>query len=99
MHIFCRALHNRSEFANLGTAGRHVFFQRYFKVLGTFSFSSIGLFVALTAGAGIPDQYAGQLVLVALCAYGAYLLFFDGGVTQKALENQAASFSFPLFFA
>jgi len=28
-------------------------------------------------------------VLVALCLYGAYLLFFDGGVTQKALENQA----------
>jgi hypothetical protein len=32
---------------------------------------------------------AGNLVLVALCVYGAYLLFFDGGVTQKALENQA----------
>ena len=28
-------------------------------------------------------------MLVALCAYGSYLLFFDGGVTQAALEQQA----------
>ena len=61
----------------------------YFKTLGGFSFGSLGLFVALTAGAGMEDVQAGNLVLVALCVYGAYLLFFDGGVTQKALENQA----------
>ena len=35
------------------------------------------------------DILAGNIVLVSLCAYGAYLLFFDGGVTQAALENQA----------
>jgi len=61
----------------------------YFKTLGGFSFGSLGLFVALTAGAGMEDVLAGNLVLVALCAYGSYLLFFDGGVTQAALENQA----------
>ena len=61
----------------------------YAKTLGGFSFGSLGLFVALTEGAGMEDVLAGNLVLVALCAYGAYLLFFDGGVTQQALENQA----------
>jgi len=61
----------------------------YFKTLGGFSFGSLGLFVALTAGAGMEDVLAGNLVLVALCAYGSYLLFFDGGVTQAALEQQA----------
>lgn len=61
----------------------------YFKTLGGFSFGSFGLFVALTAGAGLDDQAAGNLVLVALCIYGSYLLFFDGGVTQAALEAQA----------
>jgi len=61
----------------------------YFKTLGGFTFGSFGLFIALTAGAGMEDVLAGNLVLVALCIYGAYLLFFDGGVTQKALENQA----------
>ena len=61
----------------------------YFKTLGGFSAASIGLFVALTAGAGMEDVAAGNIVLVALCAYGVYLLFFDGGVTQAALENQA----------
>jgi len=54
----------------------------YFKTLGGFSFGSLGLFVALTAGAGMEDVQAGNLVLVALCVYGAYLLFFDGGVTE-----------------
>jgi len=61
----------------------------YIKTLGGFASASIGLFIALTAGAGLEDEAAGNLVLVALCAYGAYLLFFDGGVTQAALENQA----------
>lgn len=61
----------------------------YFKTLGTFSFGSLALFVALTAGAGLEDVLAGNLVLIALCAYGSYLLFFDGGVTQAALEQQA----------
>ena len=61
----------------------------YLKTLGGFSAGSLGAFVALTAGAGLDDVVAGNLVLVALCAYGAYLLFFDGGVTQKAMENQA----------
>mgnify|MGYP002630731003 CR=1 FL=1 len=63
----------------------------YFKTLGGFSFGSLGLFFALTNGAGLEDVAAGNLVLVALCAYGAYLLFFDGGVTQAALENQAVA--------
>ena len=61
----------------------------YLKTLGGFTAGSFGLFTALTAGAGLEDVAAGNLVLVALCAYGAYLLFFDGGVTQAALENQA----------
>ena len=61
----------------------------YFKTLGGFSFGSLGLFVAFTAGAGLDDVVAGNLVLVLLCVYGAYLLFFDGGVTQAALESQA----------
>jgi len=61
----------------------------YLKTLGGFSFGSLGLFFALTAGAGLEDVVAGNLVLVALCAYGTYLLFFDGGVTQAALEQQA----------
>jgi hypothetical protein len=46
-------------------------------------FGSLGLFVALIAGAGMVDMQTGHLVLVALCVYGAYLLFFDGGVTQE----------------
>ena len=61
----------------------------YFKTLGGFSFGSLGLFAALTTGAGLDDVIAGNIVLVALCAYGSYLLFFDGGVTQAALEQQA----------
>ncbi len=61
----------------------------YAKTLGGFSFGSLGLFLVLTQGVGMEDIYAGNIVLVALCAYGAYLLFFDGGVTQKALENSA----------
>ena len=32
---------------------------------------------------------AGNLVLVALAAVGAYLFYFDGGVTQAALASQA----------
>eukprot|EP00966_Prymnesium_polylepis_P048990 1133754-Prymnesium_polylepis.1 len=42
----------------------------YFKTLGGFSFGSLGLFVALTTGAGMEDVLAGNIVLVALCAYG-----------------------------
>ncbi|KAL3911374.1 MAG: hypothetical protein SGPRY_008719, partial [Prymnesium sp.] len=61
----------------------------YFKTLGSFSLGSFGLFVGLTSGAGLDDVAAGNLVLVALCAYGVYLLFFDGGITQAALEQQA----------
>ena len=61
----------------------------YLKTLGTFTGAALGMFFALTIGAGMEDIYAGNIVLVALCAYGAYLLFFDGGVTQQALENQA----------
>ena len=38
---------------------------------------------------GLDEVLAGNLVLLALVAYGAYLLFFDGGVTQNALEKQA----------
>jgi len=61
----------------------------YFKTLGTIGGGAFALFVTLTAAAGLDDVAAGNLVLVALCIYGAYLLFFDGGVTQAALENQA----------
>lgn len=61
----------------------------YLTTLGGFTAGSVGLFVALTAGAGLEDIYAGNIVLVTLCAVGAYLLFFDGGATQKGLENQA----------
>ena len=61
----------------------------YFKTLGSIGGGAFGLFLALTSGAGLEDVLAGNLVLVALCFYGAYLLFFDGGVTQAALENQA----------
>jgi len=61
----------------------------YVKTLGGFGGFSLALFLALTEGAGMEDVLAGNIVLVTLCAYGAYLLFFDGGVTQKALENQA----------
>jgi len=61
----------------------------YFRTLGGFTGVAIGGFVALTQLAGLEDVQAGNLVLVALCAYGAYLLFFDGGVTQAALEKQA----------
>ena len=57
--------------------------------LGTFSGGSLALFLALTSGAGMEDVLAGNIVLVALCVYGAYLFFFDGGVTRTALENQA----------
>ena len=49
-------------------------------------FGSLGLFVALIAGAGMEDVQT-NLVLVALCVYGAYLLFFDGGVTQRTAEE------------
>lgn len=61
----------------------------YFKTLGGFSAASLGLYVALTVGAGLDDVLAGNLVLIALVAFGTYLLFFDGGVTQAALEQQA----------
>lgn len=61
----------------------------YFKTLGGFTGLALGGFVALTQLAGFEDVQAGNLVLVALCLYGAYLLFFDGGVTQAALEKQA----------
>ena len=40
----------------------------YFKTLGTFSFGSLGFFLALTQGAGMEDVLAGNIVLVALCA-------------------------------
>ncbi len=49
-------------------------------------FGSLGLFVALIAGAGMEDVQT-NLVYVALCVYGAYLLFFDGGVTQRTAEE------------
>ena len=38
---------------------------------------------------GADDVVAGNLVLVALAAVGAYLFYFDGGVTQAALASQA----------
>lgn len=60
----------------------------YVKTLGLFSGGSLGMFFALSAG-GLDDQQAGNVVLLALVGFGAYLLFFDGGVTQAALERQA----------
>ena len=58
------------------------------KVASTFFGVSIVAYSAMTA-AGLDEVLAGNLVLVGLCFFGAYLLFFDGGVTQAALENQA----------
>lgn len=60
----------------------------YLRTLGLISGGSAALFFGLTA-VGLEDVIAGNLVLVSLCAIGAYLLFFDGGVTQAALEKQA----------
>lgn len=60
----------------------------YLKTLGGFTAAATGGFFALEA-CGLDDIAAGNAVLLALCAYGAGLLFFDGGVTQAALESQA----------
>ena len=35
------------------------------------------------------EVLSGQLVLLALVAFGSYLVFLDGGVTQAALEAAA----------
>ena len=67
----------------LGTAA-----SRYLKTLGGFTVAATGGFFGLEA-CGLDDLAAGNAVLLALCAYGAGLLFFDGGVTQAALESQA----------
>ena len=58
------------------------------KIAGGLSAACIGFYTALTYG-GVDDTLAGNLVLLALVAFGSYLLFFDGGATQAALEMQA----------
>ena len=55
---------------------------------GGFFAGCFALYGALTY-AGVEEVLAGNLVLLALCAIGAYLLFFDGGATQAALQAQA----------
>ena len=59
------------------------------KIASGFFGVSIVAYSAMTQLAGLDEVLAGNLVLVGLCIYGAYLLFFDGGVTQAALESQA----------
>lgn len=48
-----------------------------------------GLYYGLTSAAGVDEVLAGQLVLLTLVGFGSYLVFFDGGATQAALEAQA----------
>ena len=58
-------------------------------ITGGLLFGCFGLYYALTSAAGIDEVLTGQLVLLVLVAFGAYLVFFDGGATQAALEANA----------
>ena len=44
---------------------------------------------SLCTSAGVDEVLAGQVVLLTLVAIGAALVFFDGGITQAALEANA----------
>lgn len=43
----------------------------------------------LCTSAGVDEVLAGQVVLLTLVAFGTALVFFDGGITQAALEANA----------
>ena len=45
-------------------------------ITGGLLFGCFGLYYALTSAAGIDEVLAGQLVLLVLVAFGAYLVFF-----------------------
>ena len=61
---------------------------QFLQILGGLSLGCVGVFSGASA-LGADDVVAGNLVLVALAAVGAYLFYFDGGVTQAALASQA----------
>ena len=50
---------------------------------------TFGFYYVLTSLGGVDEVLAGQLVLLALVGFGAFLVFFDGGATQAALESSA----------
>jgi len=50
---------------------------------------TFGFYYVLTSLGSVDEVLAGQLVLLALVAFGGVLVFFDGGVTQAALESSA----------
>ena len=50
---------------------------------------TFGFYYVLTSLGGVDEVLAGQLVLLALVAFGAFLVFADGGATQAALESSA----------
>jgi ectoine hydroxylase-related dioxygenase (phytanoyl-CoA dioxygenase family) len=49
---------------------------------------AFGPFYLLTELGGVDQEVAGALEIVGLSGYLAYLLFFDGGVTQAALQAE-----------
>jgi len=57
-------------------------------IAGGLSAGCIALYTGLTA-AGVGEVLAGNLLLLVLAGIGSYLIFFDGGTTQAALQAQA----------
>lgn len=57
-------------------------------ITGGLLFGCFGLYNLCTS-AGVDEVLAGQVVLLTLVAFGTALVFFDGGITQAALEANA----------